>query len=76
MPVVQLARMVEVFINPEKYKGKRCTWRSNPVKLDETWVERLKWRTDEIKRDYREVMTEMQTGVIGQMSDIGVTSRH
>ena len=43
IPLVALTKLVDVMVNPEKYKGEELyTWeRRQPIQLDEAWVERL-----------------------------------
>jgi hypothetical protein len=68
-----LSRIGDLILHPEKYKGNELYLGADvPVKLDQTWIERIDQAREEIKagRPYREVMTEMQTGVIAQIGDM------
>lgn len=75
IPLVALTKLVDVMVNPEKYKGEEVyLGAEQPIQLDETWVERLHNARDEIKagRPYREVMMDLQTGVMAQVSDMAL----
>lgn len=68
-----LTRIWDVIKNPEKYPGEEVYLGANsPIQLDKSWIERIDQARAEIKagRPYREVMTEMQTGVVAQMGDM------
>ena len=68
-----VGKIGDVILHPEKYKGEEIYLGANsPMQLDKSWVERINEARKEIKagRPYREVMAEMQTGVIAQMGDM------
>ena len=65
--------VADLVLNPEKYKGEEYyLGASMPVELQQTWTERIEEARAEIAkgRDYREVMTEMQTGIMAQIGDM------
>jgi len=67
------SRIGDMIINPDKYKGEELyLGASNPVALDESWIKRIENARKEIEagRPYREVMTDMQTGVMAQLGDM------
>lgn len=67
------AKIGDVILHPEKYPGEELYLGADaPVQLDKTWVERIDKAREEIKagRPYREVMLDMQTGVVAQMGDM------
>lgn len=63
----------ELLLNPDKYKGEEIfLGASMPEELKQSWTERLDSARAEIAagRNYREVMTEMQTGIMAQVGDM------
>jgi hypothetical protein len=68
-----LERLGDLVAHPEKYKGQELyLGAATPVKLDQSWIDRLDSARKEIAdgRNYREVMTELQTGVLAQLGDM------
>ena len=68
-----LSRLGELVAHPEKYKGQELYLGAEaPVQLDQSWIDRLDHARNEIAsgRNYREVMTELQTGIMAQLGDM------
>lgn len=69
----QVGILTDLVMHPEKYKGEELyLGAAMPVELEQTWVERLDTARAEIAkgRNHREVMTEMQTGIMAQIGDM------
>jgi hypothetical protein len=65
--------MYELVANPEKYKGKEYyLGAALPVELEQSWVERLDDARARVAagENEREVMSEMQNGLMAQMGDM------
>ncbi|MBI5942879.1 MAG: strawberry notch C-terminal domain-containing protein [Chloroflexi bacterium] len=65
--------MLDLVRHPEKYKGEELyLGAAMPVELEQSWIERIDAARAEIAkgRNYREVMTEMQTGIKAQIGDM------
>lgn len=65
--------LLKVLTDPEKYIGEEIYLGADaPVKLNQTWVERMHEARDRIKKgeDYRQVMMDFQTGIKAQLFDM------
>ena len=68
-----LVKVGDLIAHPEKYKGKEYyLGAESPIQIDESWVERIDNARAEIKagKPYREVMMDMQTGIVAQLGDM------
>ncbi len=74
IPLLGMSNVLgNIILHPEQFKGEeRYLGAVMPVELKQTWVERLEDARREVAkgRNYREVMTEMQSGVMAQLGDL------
>jgi hypothetical protein len=73
LPIYVTAKIGEIILNPEKYKGAEMyLGASSAIPLDESWIQRIEGARKEIEagRPYREVMMEIQNGVLAQIGDM------
>lgn len=66
-------RLGDLVLHPEKYKGDELYLGADmPVALDQNFQERINEARERIKQgeNYREVMMDFQTGVMGQLGDM------